>query len=96
MQQRLIKCKTVSDSDHELEDEKEFKKLIDLLPELYPNVYEKCDVKTFDGRGILFHLNGKQENDPAIFMAHYDVVSADEQAWDKPYFYKWQVKFCAR
>ena len=32
----LIRCKTVSYSDHSLEDDGEFQKLIDMLPSLYP------------------------------------------------------------
>ena len=36
--QALIKCKTVSYYKREVEDEVEFKKLLSLLPELYPEV----------------------------------------------------------
>ena len=34
----LVKCRTVSNADKSLEDDREFEKLIALLPELYPNV----------------------------------------------------------
>ncbi|MBQ3177460.1 MAG: peptidase M20, partial [Clostridia bacterium] len=40
--QKLVQCRTVSYYDHALEDEAEFAKLIDLLPKLYPHVWETC------------------------------------------------------
>ncbi|MBR6654771.1 MAG: peptidase M20, partial [Oscillospiraceae bacterium] len=42
--QALVRCKTISNRDPALEDEAEFEKLINLLPELYPNVWEKCEL----------------------------------------------------
>ena len=36
---KILSCKTVSFEDKTLEDDKEFRKLIDLLPTLYPNVF---------------------------------------------------------
>lgn len=82
----LIKCKTVSSENSELEDEKEFNKLLSLLPKLYPFVYEKCELKTFGGRGLLFKLKGKTDDKPSILMSHYDVVSVVEENWEKPPF----------
>ena len=40
--QKLVRCRTVSYADSAKEDPAEFEKLIALLPELYPHVYEKC------------------------------------------------------
>ncbi len=82
----LIKCKTVSNVDSEKEDEKEFKKLIDSLPVLYPNVYKTLEFIPFEDRGILFKWKGKTDNAPSIFMSHYDVVSVEESDWKKPPF----------
>ena len=84
--QKLVKCKTVSYFDHSLEDDKEFKKLVNMLPKLYPNVCEKLELTKFDGRALLFHWKGKKKGDPAVFMAHYDVVPVDEDGWSKPAF----------
>ena len=39
--QKIVQCKTISYNDHSLEDEAEFQKLLNLLPELYPHVFEK-------------------------------------------------------
>ncbi len=82
----LVKCKTVSYRDPALEDDAEFKKLLDLLPELYPNVFKICGYTEFADRGILFHWKGKTQGDPAVLMAHYDVVPVDESGWEKPAF----------
>lgn len=84
--QELIKCKTVSYDNPKLENNKEFEKLINLLPKLYPYVYKFAKIKTFDGRGILFCIKGKTSNNPAVFMAHYDVVPVEEELWSKPAF----------
>ena len=40
--QKLVQCKTISYNDPALEDDAEFRKLIDLLPGLYPKVFEAC------------------------------------------------------
>ena len=82
----LVRCKTVSYKDSSLEDDAEFRKLIDLLPKLYPNVFAKCSFEELADRGLLFHWKGKNEGDPAVMMAHYDVVPVNEELWDKPAF----------
>lgn len=84
--QKLVQCKTVSNVNHELEDEAEFQKLIGLLPTLYPNVYEKCEVITLPDRALLFRWKGACEGEVSVLMAHYDVVPADAENWLKPPF----------
>ena len=82
----LIQCKTVSYEDSSLEDDAEFEKLIGLLPELYPNVWKTCPLRRFDGRGLLFHWQGRTPGEAAVLMAHYDVVPVEEDNWRKPAF----------
>ena len=82
----LVKCKTVSYRDTSLEDNREFEKLIDMLPELYPNVFKACTLNRLPDRGLLFKWEGKNHGDPAVMMAHYDVVPVNEDMWDKPPF----------
>ncbi len=84
--QKLLQCATVSYKDSALEDEKEFKKLIDLLPELYKNVYKNCSLTTLPDRALLFKWEGKNHNRAAVMMAHYDVVPVNADDWDKPAF----------
>ena len=80
----LIKCKTISYNDHSLEDEAEFKKLIAMLPSLYPRVFDVCSFRQLPDRALLLRWPGKSEKNPAVLMSHYDVVSVDEEKWEKP------------
>ncbi|MBQ2785295.1 MAG: M20/M25/M40 family metallo-hydrolase [Oscillospiraceae bacterium] len=82
----LVQCKTVSRNDPAQEDEAEFQKLIDLLPTLYPKVFEVCSFRQLPDRALLFRWPGKKADDPAVMMAHYDVVPVDEGNWEKPPF----------
>ena len=83
---RLIKCKTVSSRDPQLEDDTEFEKLISILPDLYPNVMQVCELTTMPDRGLLFRWRGRTDGAPSVMMAHYDVVPANEDAWSFPAF----------
>ena len=83
---RLVKCKTVSRIDHVGEVDEEFDKLVAMLPELYPNVYAKCELTTFPDRALLYKWEGKKHDNPSVFMAHYDVVPVNEEDWKKPPF----------
>ncbi len=82
----LVKCKTVSFRDASLEDDREFEKLISLLPRLYPNVFEKCTFERLPDRALLLKWAGEAHDEVSVLMAHYDVVPANEADWDKPAF----------
>ncbi len=83
---RLVRCKTVSYKDTTLEDDAEFEKLIAMLPQLYPNVFRVCSFTQLPDRGLLFKWDGKNHGEPAVMMAHYDVVPVNEDMWEKPPF----------
>ena len=83
---QLVRCKTVSYNDHSLEDDGEFAKLISLLPGLYPRVFAVCEFQQLPDRALLFRWPGKHSGDPAVMMAHYDVVPVNEENWEKPPF----------
>ena len=83
---QLIRCKTVSYYDPQLEDDAEFEKLISLLPELYPHVFKTCSFDRLPDRALLFRWPGKTPGKPAVMMAHYDVVPVNEENWEKPPF----------
>ena len=83
---KLVRCKTVSYGDHSLEDDAEFEKLVALLPKLYPNVFKTCEFAQLPDRALLFTWKGKEKGDPAVLMAHYDVVPVEEENWEKPAF----------
>ncbi len=82
----LIKCKTISYVDHEMEDDAEFEKLISMLPQLYPRVFDVCSVTQLPDRALLLRWPGKSSENPSVMMAHYDVVPVDEEKWEKPPF----------
>ena len=82
----LVKCKTISYYDHSLEDDAEFEKLISKLPALYPEVFAVCEFRQMPDRALLFKWPGKTAGDPAVLMAHYDVVPVNEDQWEKPAF----------
>lgn len=84
--QELVRCKTISYHDPALEDDGEFEKLIAMLPNLYPNVFKICRFDRMPDRGLLFQWSGKTPGDPAVLMAHYDVVPVNEDGWEKPPF----------
>ncbi len=83
---QLVRCRTISYNDHSLEDDGEFDKLISLLPGLYPRVFDVCSVNQLPDRGLLLRWPGKNHGDPAVLMAHYDVVPVNEENWEKPPF----------
>ncbi len=82
----LVRCRTVSYRDASLEDDAEFERLIELLPQLYPHVFATCSFERLPDRALLFRWQGRAAGDPTVLMAHYDVVPVDEAGWDKPPF----------
>ena len=83
---QLVRCRTISYNDHSLEDDGEFEKLIALLPTLYPRVFDVCSVQQLPDRALLLRWPGRESGDPAVLMAHYDVVPVNEENWEKPPF----------
>ena len=84
--QRMVECKTVSNRDKALEDDTQFEKFQMLLPSLFPLLHKACTLEHIGSRGLLYHLKGASAQNPTIYMAHYDVVPADEAAWEHPPF----------
>ena len=84
--QKLVQCKTISYNDHDLEDKAEFRKLIGMLPELYPAVFATCTFQELPDWGLLLRWEGKSHDAPAVMMAHFDVVPVVEEMWEKPPF----------
>ncbi|MEG1650896.1 MAG: M20 family peptidase [Oscillospiraceae bacterium] len=82
----MIKCKTVSSRDKTMVDEGEFEKFRRLLKTRYPNIHKACTLSRIGDTGLLYHWKGKSADEPTVLMAHYDVVPANEEQWDKPAF----------
>jgi carboxypeptidase PM20D1 len=83
---RMIRCKTVSSLDGLNVNKNEFEKFRNLLAELYPRMHKVCKVERIGVSGILYTFKGRNEAAPIVLMAHYDVVPAEDRAWDKPPF----------
>lgn len=83
---KLVRCKTISYVDKSLEEDAEFEKLISMLPGLYPKVFATCSFDRLPHRALLLRWPGKTSGDPAVLMAHYDVVPVNEENWEKPPF----------
>ena len=82
----MIRIRTVSFADKAQEDPEPFEEFPRLLARLYPNVHSACACERPGPRSLLFRWPGKAPGDPTVLMAHYDVVPADEDAWEKPPF----------
>ena len=82
----MVRCRTVSNLDHSLEDEAEFEKFRALLRERFPLLHERCAPERVGRNGLLFTWKGRTSEAPSVLMAHYDVVPADEANWSRPPF----------
>ncbi len=82
----MIRCKTVSYYREELIDYAEFRKFRELLERFYPLTHRSCNPEYIGKTGILFKFAGESSDCPSVLMAHYDVVPAEERAWEKPPF----------
>ena len=82
---QMVRCRTESFYDKSRIDESQFDKFRSLLDTLYPRftaAAEKHRIET----GVLYHLKGREEGRPAVFMAHFDVVPVNEAQWERPAF----------
>ena len=84
--QEMIRCKTISNRNADLMDMAEFEKFQKLLETQYPHIHERCTLTKLGHTGLLYHLPGKEHSKSIVCMAHYDVVPAEEAAWEKPPF----------
>ena len=83
---QMIRVKTVSHRDDSLVDWERFSEFRALLRELYPAITSACTIEEIGKSGVLYHLKGTSDANPSVFMAHYDVVPVNEDAWTKPPF----------
>lgn len=84
--QEMVKIPTVSDMDASKEDAKAFKDFEELFKKLFPNVIKACEYIPVEGRAMLYKWKGKSDLKPTVLMAHFDVVSVNEEQWEKPAF----------
>ncbi|MBO1901908.1 M20/M25/M40 family metallo-hydrolase [Leucobacter weissii] len=84
---RMIRIPTVS-AELEQRGGGPFEAFVSLLEELYPLVHRRLARERITQFGLLFHWRGRNRDaDPAVLMAHYDVVPVDESdPWTHPPF----------
>ncbi len=85
-----IKVETISHEDVAMDDTGKFKVLHSLLAKQYPLVHATLKKELVDGFSLLYTWKGTNEAlDPVVFMAHQDVVPAEEHTlaqWTHPPF----------
>jgi carboxypeptidase PM20D1 len=82
----LIQKRTVSSRDEAEVETEEFRGFIGLLPELYPEAHRVLERELVNGFALLYRWKGRGAGDPAVLMAHYDVVAAPPEGWKHPPF----------
>ncbi len=80
----MVKIETVTHEDPLQDVGKTFDDLHRLLQNLYPLAHSELSREVLDGYSLLYTWKGKDLSlDPVIFMAHQDVVPADEATLDQ-------------
>ncbi len=80
---KMIQCETVS--IYKVRQKEKFERFHNLLEELFPNVFSKCDVIKL-GDSLLFKWESREKKcDPILYMSHQDVVEATGE-WKHPPF----------
>lgn len=82
----LVRFKTISYENSNLEDNEQFEALVSALPHLYPKVFETCSFTRLPDRALLIGWKGEKSDAPTVFMSHYDVVPVEAEMWEKPPF----------
>ncbi len=75
--QKMIQCKTVSHADSF--DDTEFKKLRNVVEELFPLIHEKAEKLTFSDDCWIYRLPSKDSSRNIMLMSHHDVVDVSGQ-----------------
>ena len=83
---QMVRIPTVSNEDPAKMDEGIFQSFRDLLPQLYPHVFQTCTYERVDHTGLLFTWKGRSSDQPTVLMAHYDVVPVVADQWQHPPF----------
>ncbi len=80
---KMIRCETVSVEGSF--DDTAFKKLRDVMKELFPLIHEKAEKLTFGDDCWIYKLSGKDKSRNIMLMSHHDVVAVEGE-WEHPGF----------
>lgn len=82
--QEILKIKTISGKE---EYKSEFERFLPKLRELYPRFFNAVKTEVVGDFGILIFWAGRNpDKNPAVLMAHQDVVDCREEKWSYPPF----------
>lgn len=76
---KMIECKTVSVKGSY--DDTEFKKLREVMAEMFPKVHEKAEKMTFSDDCWIYKIEGKDKSHNIMLMSHHDVVAVQGE-WE--------------
>lgn len=79
---KMIQCETISVRD--VPNTEKFEHFQEVLKELFPLVFSRCDVRKFES-SLLIKLKGNGKGEPILLMSHQDVVPATGE-WKYPPF----------
>jgi carboxypeptidase PM20D1 len=82
----LLRVPTISRADESVTEWDHFTAFIELLPRLYPAVHRTLTREIVGGYSMLYRWRGSGDSNPAVLMAHYDVVAAEDDGWEHPPF----------
>ncbi len=84
---RLVRIPTVSLGEESRTDPTAFEDFIAALADCFPLLHERLTLHRVLDHSLLFHWAGRSADEPAVLMAHIDVVPIDESApWRHPPF----------
>lgn len=84
---KALQFKTVSHQIPAAMDKQVFADFVAWLAQTYPLVHAKLERQTFNEFTLLFTWQGKNPAlQPGLFLAHYDVVPANDVGWQQPPF----------
>ncbi|MRS04299.1 M20/M25/M40 family metallo-hydrolase, partial [bacterium] len=80
----VIKIQTISHEDPQEDVKENFETMQALLAKTYPLTHKNLKKELVDGHTMIFTWEGKDASlNPVVFMAHQDVVPADEYTIDQ-------------
>ncbi|MGV8877371.1 MAG: M20/M25/M40 family metallo-hydrolase [Rhodoglobus sp.] len=84
--QELVQIATVSRENVEHTDWDEFTRFATVLRKLYPLCHSRLERETVLDYSLVYRWPGKSSSEPAVLLAHYDVVAATGEGWKHPPF----------
>jgi carboxypeptidase PM20D1 len=82
----LLRIPTISRANESTTDWTHFQRFVDALPQLYPALHSTLTRELVDGYSMVYRWSGTSDDEPAVLMAHYDVVAAGDDGWQHPPF----------